>query len=175
MTCMSIANGNLPSRHPWWTTLIFEVINLEYSSFCLLQVLIANILFDYVTAAWVLIIDWILSTWFCIIWLISCRHAALNILIWMIVFLYFFCDAGSTHKAFIILIFCISLIEMLPLEILTCTKRSTTLEMRRRSGAMTKNILVKSATSWLCWTSLILIYSLLPPPMLHRVLCLSII
>lgn len=179
MTCMSIPNCNLSIlRHSWWSSLItlFKVIYLKYASFCLLNMLVADILFNNITASRVLIINRVLSTWFCVIWLVYGCHATLDVLVRMVVFLDLFCDAGSTHETFVVLVFGVTLVHVFPLEILTSSQRSTALEMRWRRRPVAHYILVKSSTSRFSRSTwLILINSLLPPPMLHRVLLLSIL
>ena len=104
-----------------------EVIDLEYSTFGLFQMFVAYILLNDVAASWILIIVYRICTT-----LISTSMSTLDItwrLIGMVVFLNFLCDASTSHESFIVLIFGITLVEVLSLEVLASTQRVTTLEM----------------------------------------------
>ena len=94
-----------------------EVIDLENSTFGLFQMFVAYILLNNVAAPRILIIVYRICTT-----LISTSMSTLDItwrLIGMVVFLNFLCDASTSHESFIVLIFGITLVEVLSLEVLT--------------------------------------------------------
>jgi len=109
MTCMSISG----SQTIWLLLCCFEIIYLEDSTLALFQVLVAHILFNDIATSRILIVNWVLSTLILVARLVWSRHAALDItlcLVWMVVFLYLFGNSCSSHEAFIILVFGVSLI-----------------------------------------------------------------
>jgi len=109
MTCMSISG----SQTVWLLLCCFEIIYLEDSALALFQVLVADILFNDIATSRILIVNWVLSTCILIARLVWSCHTALDItlcLVRMVVFLYLFGNSCTSHEAFIILVFRISLI-----------------------------------------------------------------
>lgn len=109
MTCMGISG----SQTVWLLLCCFEIIYLEDSALALFQVLVADILLNDVATSRILIVNRVLSTLILIARLVWSCHAALDItlcLVRMVVFLYLFGNSCTSHEAFIILVFRISLI-----------------------------------------------------------------